>query len=313
MFLTTARLSFIASGTHLKSLPTSTTSALSTATSVPAPIAIPTSALTRAGASFMPSPTITVFLPDSFKSRIFFSFRSGRTPATTSSTPTSFATALAVISLSPVSITIPSPARLRSDTASRAFSLTVSATAITPSVLPSVPTISGVFPSSANFCTASPQAALFAPYFSAKAALPTKTFLPPTEPSIPIPKTATNSSASAIPNPRSAHSSITAEASGCSLFFSNAPASASTSSSVAPNAATSVTDGFPSVIVPVLSITTVSTERNVSNASPDLTSIPFSAPLPVPTIIATGVASPSAHGQEMTSTDIPLAIANSNP
>jgi hypothetical protein len=65
------------------------------------------------------------------------------------------------------------------------------------------------------------------------------------------------------------------------------------------------------VIVPVLSITTVSTICAVSNASPDLIRIPFSAPFPVPTIIATGVASPSAHGQEITRTAIPQDIANS--
>ena len=35
--------------------------------------------------------------------------------------------------------------------------------------------------------------------------------------------------------------------------------------------------------------------------------MPFFAPSPLPTIIATGVASPSAHGQLMTSTEIPRA------
>ncbi len=33
--------------------------------------------------------------------------------------------------------------------------------------------------------------------------------------------------------------------------------------------------------------------------------IPICAPLPVPTIIAVGVARPRAHGQEITSTAIP--------
>ena len=49
----------------------------------------------------------------------------------------------------------------------------------------------------------------------------------------------------------------------------------------------------------------------VSNASPDLMRIPFSAPFPVPTMMATGVARPSAQGQEMTSTEIPMETANS--
>ena len=42
----------------------------------------------------------------------------------------------------------------------------------------------------------------------------------------------------------------------------------------------------------------------VSRASPPFISIPFSAPFPVPTIIAVGVARPSAHGQAITKTAI---------
>ena len=68
---------------------------------------------------------------------------------------------------------------------------------------------------------------------------------------------------------------------------------------------------MPTVKVPVLSITTVSIKCAVSNASPDLIKIPFSAPLPVPTIIATGVASPSAHGQLITKIEIAIENANS--
>ncbi len=40
--------------------------------------------------------------------------------------------------------------------------------------------------------------------------------------------------------------------------------------------------------------------------------MPCVAALPVPTIMATGVAKPSAHGQEITNTDIPMERANSN-
>ena len=67
----------------------------------------------------------------------------------------------------------------------------------------------------------------------------------------------------------------------------------------------SVTCGFPIVRVPVLSSITVLTFAPASKTSADFTSIPSSAALPVPTIIAVGVASPKAHGQEITSTDIP--------
>ncbi len=45
----------------------------------------------------------------------------------------------------------------------------------------------------------------------------------------------------------------------------------------------------------------------VSRLSAVLKSIPFFAPLPLPTMIATGVASPRAQGQLITRTDIPLA------
>ena len=63
MLRITALLRLIAVTTSNKSFFISTTSALSIATSVPAPMAIPTSALASAGASFMPSPTIATFLP----------------------------------------------------------------------------------------------------------------------------------------------------------------------------------------------------------------------------------------------------------
>ncbi len=42
-------------------------------------------------------------------------------------------------------------------------------------------------------------------------------------------------------------------------------------------------------------------------ASPPLIRIPFSAPFPVPTIIAAGVASPTAQGQDITRTVIAIS------
>ena len=41
--------------------------------------------------------------------------------------------------------------------------------------------------------------------------------------------------------------------------------------------------------------------------------MPFSAPLPVPTIMAVGVARPRAHGQDITSTAIPIEKAKLTP
>ena len=58
-----ARLSSMAVATSAGSERMSTTSAEPMATSVPAPIAMPTSARASAGASFMPSPTIATLWP----------------------------------------------------------------------------------------------------------------------------------------------------------------------------------------------------------------------------------------------------------
>ena len=61
--------------------------------------------------------------------------------------------------------------------------------------------------------------------------------------------------------------------------------------------------GLPSVSVPVLSTTSVSTFSMRSSASAFLISTPACAPRPTPTMIDIGVASPSAQGQAMISTD----------
>ena len=66
----------------------------------------------------------------------------------------------------------------------------------------------------------------------------------------------------------------------------------------------SVTSGVPLVIVPVLSKTTVFIWCAFSKISAFLINKPFSAPFPVPHIMATGVAKPKAHGQAITTTVI---------
>ena len=89
----------------------------------------------------------------------------------------------------------------------------------------------------------------------------------------------------------------------CSEPDSTAAASARTRSDVHPSAgATAVTARCPVVRVPVLSKTTVSTVRMASRARYPLRKMPNCAPRPEATIMAVGVASPSAHGQAMTST-----------
>ena len=75
---------------------------------------------------------------------------------------------------------------------------------------------------------------------------------------------------------------------------------------------TSVSAGWPRVIVPVLSRTTVWSLCAVSSASAERMRMPFSAPLPVPTMIESGVASPRAQGQAMISTDTALTRAKVN-
>ncbi|KAL4589359.1 hypothetical protein LXL04_002265 [Taraxacum kok-saghyz] len=79
-----------------------TISAASIAMSVPAPIAIPTSAATRAGESLIPSPTIATTNPDPCSDLTFSALSSGFDSAITSSIPTSFAMEFAVPQLSPV-------------------------------------------------------------------------------------------------------------------------------------------------------------------------------------------------------------------
>ena len=67
---------------------------------------------------------------------------------------------------------------------------------------------------------------------------------------------------------------------------------------------TSTTSGLPCVIVPVLSKTIFLALLKISKACEDLMRIEFFAASPVATIIAVGVASPKAQGQEITSTAI---------
>ncbi len=61
------------------------------------------------------------------------------------------------------------------------------------------------------------------------------------------------------------------------------------------------------VSVPVLSITTVVSLWAVSSASPPRIKTPFSAPLPVPTMMEVGVAKPRAQGQAIIKTATKLS------
>ena len=129
-------------------------------------------------------------------------------------------------------------------------------------------------------------------------------------PSSPLPGTALKPSHSAKTIPRSpAHVTI-ALPRGCSLPFSTEAAASKSSASVNPSPAImSVTSGTPSVSVPVLSSAITAVLPVCSRAAAVLNSIPDFAATPEPTIIATGVARPSAHGQDTTSTAMPLVTA----
>ena len=120
---------------------------------------------------------------------------------------------------------------------------------------------------------------------------------------MPCPVSDSKAAAACTSTPRSRAAATTADARGCSLACSTAPASASTPDSVNGGTATTpVTRGRPSVSVPVLSTTRVSTPSRRSSASAFLISTPAPAPRPVPTMMAIGVARPSAQGHAMIST-----------
>ena len=125
-----------------------------------------------------------------------------------------------------------------------------------------------------------------------------------------MPGSAVKSSTSPAVMPSARARSLIARASGCSLFFSRLQASARSSCSLFASARMiSVTFGSPLVMVPVLSSATISILPASSRETAVLNIMPCFAPMPLPTIMATGVASPSAHGQLMTRTEMPRASA----
>ena len=136
---------------------------------------MPTSARARAGASLMPSPIMATRCPCFLSSSIAVTLSSGIRSARTSSTPNSAATARAVASLSPVSITIRlTPVCFNFKRASRAPGRNVSAIKMTPANCPSTATCTGVCPLS------SIAVASVTPFSRSNAALPTSTARPET-------------------------------------------------------------------------------------------------------------------------------------
>ena len=101
-----------------RSPPTRVIPALCIATSVPVPIAMPTSASLKAGASLMPSPAIATCSPAAPSFLRDATFPAGSISASNASRPSCPATTPAVRRLSPVSMTIFKPSAWSSRTAS---------------------------------------------------------------------------------------------------------------------------------------------------------------------------------------------------
>ncbi len=161
-----------------------TTSAASMAASDPRPpIATPISALAKAGASFMPSPTNTtlpleVLFP--WAASTMATFWWGRSSACTSSILRAFAASSAALWLSPVSIIVLlTPSALRSLMAAAASSFISSDTTTLPINFPSSAAYTAV-PASSTGWKAMPS-------LSISRVLPARTFLPSITASTPRP------------------------------------------------------------------------------------------------------------------------------
>src|SRR3989338_8368015 len=168
----------------------------------------------------------------------------------------------------------------------------VSAMAMMPITRPSLATRIEVLPCSSSGLSFSSQPVSAIPLSSISFRVPMSIGDPSTVARMPAPVTASKALGSARVNLRSRAASTTARASGCSLLCSAEAASRSISSE-SPSR-TSVTAGLPLVIVPVLSKTITFSLRAVSRAAASLMSTPISAPFPVPTMMAMGVAKPMA-------------------
>ena len=251
----------------------------------------------------MPSPTIATRRPSACSRMISAAFASGSTSEITLSTPTAAPTVRAVRSLSPVSNVTVSPRSWNAATASTEVGLIVSATTNTTSARPPRPAKTAVFPARS---AAAPARSISTGTDSNSCRRPTRTSTPSTLAATPTPGRLTKPSTGPGSEWRSAAAAAMDCAIGCSERTSTAPAnprSSSASSSDDPSGTITSTSAMrPSVTVPVLSSTIVSIRRVSSRTSPPLMITPSCAARPVPTMMPSGVASPSAHGHAMIST-----------
>ena len=272
----------------------------------------------------MPSPAKMTISPAARCSRTSSCLRAGVTPACTPSSPSDRATAKAVVSRSPVTITTRNPSRCNPTIASGVVALIGSSSTSMPAARPSMTTLTSVAVG-CGWSALSPRRS-----GAVRAIRPTLTIFPWTRALTPIPGSARKPSAAGSWSPRACAAAMIARASGCSLELSAAAANLRRSSaarwsdlsssrsgdgdsalgSTRSTAGTiATTRGLPSVRVPVLSMSKVVAWASRSSASAFFTRIPAWAPRPMPVTSDTGVARPRAHGQAMISTATALTNA----
>ena len=206
--------------------------------------------------------------------------------------------------LSPVTIIGATPKDIIDATADPDVFFTGSDTEIIPRAFPSNATYTQVFASADRDEYLASSSDMSIPISAMSAPLPTTVFVPSTSHMTPLPVLDSKAVWSGICMPSASALCLMALAMGCSESCSAAAAYGSIMSSLPSGTYMEVTSGQPSVIVPVLSNMTASTLPAASNVAALLNSIPCLAAFPVPMIMAKGVASPSAHGHDITRTDM---------
>ena len=215
--------------------------------------------------------------------------------------------------MSPVIMITSKPRPLSCSTDALESGFTASAIAITPPRLPSTAISTGVFASLVSFliCSIYLLTSIFKSFI--RSILPITILLLATFARTPLPVNASKSFISSNSIFFNFALSTIACAKGCSDLFSTEAAKRNNSCSSVPLLVIiSVTTGLPIVKVPVLSMMMLLSLLASSSDDPLFISIPDSAPLPVPTIIAVGVASPNAQGQAIIKTAIKVTSAKVN-
>ncbi len=248
--------------------------------------------------------------PWPWSSLILSALSPGRTSASTMSMPSSSAMRRAVPRLSPVIMATLTPRPCSRRMVAPAVGRTASATAIRPMTRPSRAMWTTVRPAPCSRSDSAASSPSSTPLSAISIRLPDSTVRPSTVARSPLPPK--DSKPVAATSGSSFARSSTALAIWCSDPRSRAAAVISRSVSSTPAAGvTWTTLGAPRVRVPVLSKTITSSLTASSRAAAFLISTPCRAPSPVPTMMAMGVARPSASGQAMTKTVMVRVRANS--